>query len=153
MCQAKVAEFMQQLTESGVLSKVLRKDLAHLSVVPRLSDAPRVYALLQEAIKTYNLQEKDRKSQPCLICTCTLQNPVKLPHCLECNQKSVSEDLRKISPLKKYSTQLLLCKDCADSYLELKKPANQRKATVRHLICSNVYMPASLTPDTAYQIA
>jgi len=82
----------------------------------------------------------------CCICYELLVIPVK-PVCFSCVSTTQFNQLGKNC----YS-YTRICMRCADSFFQLDKPVNERKTTVKCLICSCKVNPSRLTRSTAYEI-
>lgn len=84
----------------------------------------------------------------CCICYECLVIPVK-PTCFSCASSS-SHQFNQLG--KNCYSYTRICMKCADAFFQLDKPTDDRKATVKCLLCPCKVNPSRLTRSTAYEI-
>lgn len=133
----KVEAFFDRARRTGAAKELL----ADPSVLHAPMNYERVARLLDEAKARYDgmlAEWHDLSKHACCICTCGVEDPVSLPPCSGCNVRHLRIAHSDIVPLRApaaYTTRLVCCRSCVDSFMRFDLPPHKRPASVPHLIC------------------
>lgn len=144
--QTRVEAYMRR-NYSILCRLVTSVDDAAVQLRPTPQDALLIDRLMREARETIDAQNREwltLNSHECLVCLGVPRNAVSLPPCKDCNQAPLPSLDRITTRYKGRSVRMVCCKECIDAYFELHKRPQERKALVKHFVCSAMYTPQKM---------